>query len=444
MTPTAWLAVLIVAGWWTGLARAVFGIPVYAGVLDVGLLALCGWVLLSAIRRRSWRPAASVLAVLIVSYMVLAAVQVLNPNVPSLIAGLEGYRKTAFTMIAFFVVALDTEGSPERFFSIVAVGSLPALLWGIRQFYFPLPIDVAIVGTADASPISFHSGLTLRAYSPTAGPFHLGILAGGVAITSLVLAGRNRLFVAIGLIAGVALGLTLTRGNIIAAFLALCVTALMLTWERRGRLAVAMRGAAIVAALIFGASLGAGLVGTPPNSAVRQAIATPTPTGATPTPEPSAPSIGDVFNGVRNPLSDKNLQYRFQYWAKYVEAFLEEPWVGYGTSSAGDGFEHFYADTERRHYDPHSLYLKPALELGIVGFLLLIAILTVATRASLRSARRHEAVGVVALGLLVLVGVSGITGPMLDAYPFNVTFWACLGLLTHVRDHATHPTEAIQ
>jgi hypothetical protein len=43
--------------------------------------------------------------------------------------------------------------------------------------------------------------------------------------------------------------------------------------------------------------------------------------------------------------------------------------------------------------------------------------------------RGDEAFAMWALGILLLVGISGLTGPMLDAYPFNLLFWTVAGLL---------------
>jgi hypothetical protein len=149
--------------------------------------------------------------------------------------------------------------------------------------------------------------------------------------------------------------------------------------------------------------------------------------GASSPPTAQPPSIGEVVEGVANPLTDRNLQFRFGYWADYLQAIIERPITGYGTSAAADGFDHFYEGTGKKNFEPHSLYFKAALELGIGGFVLLMAILGYALRRAVIRARSGDEAGVFAVGILAVFVVSGLTGPMLDAYPANVLFWATCG-----------------
>ncbi len=186
---TTALAILIVLGEWTGLARGILGAPYYAAILDLALVLI---VVLAAVL--AWRadrlPDPHPLDLLIVGFAFLALIQVLNPNVPSLTVGLEGFRKTAFTVLGFAAVRLAGTRDPRPFYVIVALGSIPALLWAIRQSLVPLPIDLAIISTSGVSSISFHAGVAMRAFAPTAGPFHLGILAGTVLIIAVVFSQR--------------------------------------------------------------------------------------------------------------------------------------------------------------------------------------------------------------------------------------------------------------
>jgi O-antigen ligase len=412
MSITTWLALLIVAGEWTGLARGILGAPYYAAILDVAAIALFSVTSIRAAREGRLWPL-PLIAVLVGAYMLLAAVQILNPNVPTVLVGLEGYRKTAFTMLAFFIVLLERRGDARQFFTVVAIGSVPALLWAIRQSFAPLPIDLAIIETTSASPISFHSGAVLRAFSPTAGPFHLGILSAILIIVALVQWRLgSRWWLALAVLAGVALGMTITRANIVAAAAGLlAVGVLAAGWRERFRFAA---GAAPAMAAVLVASLIAiGAVGPAPGAEDP---------GATP-----GQDVGEVVGGVTNPLADRSLQFRFGYWREYVEAIAERPIVGYGTSAAADGFDHYYTDARHVNFEPHSLYFKAALELGIGGFILFAALLVACAVACLRSVSSDQRVGLIASGALVVVGVSGVTGPMLDAYPVNLLFWATMG-----------------
>lgn len=426
MTVTDLLALLVVAGEWTGLARGIAGAPYYAAVLDVALIGLTGYVGVRAVRAgRQWP--LPLLAVLIGAYMILSAVQMLNPNVPSLLVGLEGYRKTAFTMLAFFVVMLADGGNSRRFFGIVAIGSTAAFLWAVRQSLLPLPFDLAIIETTTASPIGFHAGAVLRAFSPTAGPFHLGVLSASVMVISLVRAVHcSRWWLLLAVLAGATLGLTLTRANIAAGVVAvLAVVVFASPWRQRVRLSVSSVPALTATALAAFVAVGAIAVpvaGVPtPSTTASEQPAQPTPT--------SRPDVGDVVEGVATPLDDRSLQFRLTFWREYLSAIAQRPLIGYGTSAAADGFDHRYEGTSSVNFEPHSLYFKAALELGIGGLVLLLVILAIAFWRSVRTLRRDALLGLTAIGIIVVIGASGLTGPMLDAYPMNVLFWAMLGWL---------------
>lgn len=418
LTPIRLLAIVIVFGEWTGLARAIFRAPVYAAALDLVLIGTFLWVVWRAVRDRPpLRPHA--LDVLVGAYAVLALIQILNPNVPSLLVGLEGFRKTAFTMIGYGIVRLSHDDDPIGFYRIVAIGSVAAFLWSLRQAIAPLPIELDIIRTAGASPISFQSGPVLRGFAPTAGPFHLGILGGAMAVISVVLARvfDDRRYLLIAALAGAALGISLTRANMIGAIAALAVV--VMVWPPMPeRVRMAARAVVPIVALGIAVTLTA-----------RTAVPTVPPL------EPGGPGsggsvvTGEASGGFSDPFEDRSLRFQFAYWATYVGAIAERPLIGYGTSAAGDGFDRLYIGTGSENFEPHSLYLKAALELGVLGFALFITLLLAILVECRRAYRRSPPTAVIGVGLLALTMVSGISGPMLDAYPFNLLFWAAVGWL---------------
>jgi O-antigen ligase len=416
---TAVLAGLIVLGEWTGLARGILGVPVFAALLDVALLGLAGTVALGFVRRREL-PRLSILMVLIGAYMALALIEIFNPNVPSLRAGVEGYRKTAFTMLAFFIVVLSGELDAGRFFRIVALGSIPTFIWAARQFISPLAVELNIISSAGTSPISFHSGQVLRAFAPTAGPFHLGILGGAILIVAVMLAAsRGPRWLLVAALAGMGLGLSITRANMVGLIVACAVLAVaaspMRERLRTAVLAVGPVGVALVSVLFAVGAL-AQSPGASPGA--------PLPGSSTP---PHGTTVGNIISTIEDPTADKSLQFRFSYWQDFAAAVREQPLIGYGTSAAADGFDHFYAGTGSTNFEPHSLYFKAALELGIGGLALLLGIFASLIVAIVRGWRFDRITAPIMLGTLTLVAVSGITGPMLDAYPVNLLFWSMCG-----------------
>ena len=305
---------------------------------------------------------------------------------------------------------------------IVALGSVPALLWAIRQSLVPLPIDLAIISTSGVSTISFHAGVAMRAFAPTAGPFHLGILAGTVLIIAVVFSLRAGRWYPLALLAGAALGLSITRGNIGATAVALVVMAIIQATPR-DRLKLAVTGApAVVLALVL-ASVAASL----PTVSVTPVAPPPAGTNGGGAAGSGAPASDEPAPELPSLEEDRSFQFRLLFWRDQLEAIVERPLLGYGTSAAADGFDDAYAGTDSRHFGPHSLYTKPALELGVIGFILFATIFVGVFVSILRIVRANRLLATISIGLFVLVTVSGLTGPMLDAYPFNVLFWATLG-----------------
>jgi O-antigen ligase len=272
-----------------------------------------------------------------------------------------------------------------------------------------------IITTSGVSSITFHSAGALRAFSPTAGPFHLGLLAACVLVIGFVFHRSNSRpwpWLALASLAAFVLGATLTRANMIAGLCALAVLVIG-SQSLRGRVrsvapAVLLVGFVLVAAVFT------------------VAVSTVGSSSSTTHPATSG-STSAVTAGVSGQLSSKNLVLRVGYWADFAKAIEAQPLIGYGTSSAGDGFRHYYSGTGHSYFDPHSLYLKPALELGLAGLAIFLAILAMALRLGLRALRTDRAIGLIWLGVLTAVAVSGITGPMLDAYPVNLFFWSMFG-----------------
>ena len=209
----------------------------------------------------------------------------------------------------------------------------------------------------------------------------------------------------------VALVLTITRANWVATALGTAVAVALLLLTSR----VSRRHVVVVCAAIL---VGAGVL-----------------TAA------AAIAGGDTWSrwqfyigSVLNPLGARNVQFRFEYWREMVEAVRANPIIGYGTSSAADGFRDVYAAAGRAYFQPHSIYLKPALEQGLLGLVLMIGILGSTIVGALRSRRHAPVAAALVGGLVTIVAVSGLTGPMLDAYPFNLFFWSMAGGL--VAEHS--------
>lgn len=452
MMPAHAVALLVGFGMWSGLARAAIGSPIFAALLDGVALVLLAFAAWSARRRGRWGRLTTV-DLLVVTFVAIAAIEIFNPNVPSPLVGLEGFRKTAFMAVGYGIARLSPRSSGGRFMRVVLILSIPALLWSIRQFFVPLPLELAIISTSGASTTSFHSGTVLRAFAPTASPFHLGVLAGSVAIGASILADRRSIrWLLIAIAAAVALGLSLTRANLLATVLALTALAMIVLVRERRRRPLVFAAVVAAVALVVAAYAASSQPPYAPPGSVRPASppATVGPdrspaatSSATPTRAPSTagsdaspgatPSVAATPPPIRVPnlLEDRSLLFRFEFWREQLSAIAQRPLIGFGTSSAADGFDRLYAGTSGRNFEPHSIYTKVLLEQGLIGFLVFLTLLARLLLIALRGVVRRvdQPFRWWALGILLLVGVSGLTGPMLDAYPFNLLFWTVAGSL---------------
>jgi O-antigen ligase len=411
LEPATAIAAVVALGAWSGYARAFVGAPVLAATLDAGLLALFAIVLV----RASWhRPRFTVIDVLIGAYSVLALIEMANPNVPSLTLAAEGFRKTAAMTIGYWIVRVSGSVRLIDFLMASVAGLVPALLMGVRQFFLPWPIDRRLIDGSGVAETTFLQAGQLRAFAPTAGPFHLGAISGyaaiGAAWLGYAVPRRRRIWIGVAVVAGLALLLTITRANWLATLTGLALGAMLVVVATRR-----VRKVARLAVVVSAIGLALALIVPPLISA-----------------NPTGDRWLFYFRSLTTPLETRNMQFRLQYWSEYTAAIAERPLTGYGISSAADGFGADYAGTGRRYFPPHSIYFKAALEMGIAGLALLIAILLVAASYGLRLARGQPALAAVVSGTVAFVAISGISGAMLDAYPFNLVFWTMIGFAVNL------------
>src|SRR3989442_9069398 len=82
----------------------------------------------------------------ICAYLGIGVLQIANPNVPSFLAGLEGFRKTCL-YISPALIGLYLGWSPRtatRFIRILAIAAVPLCLYGIKQVFSPSAFDLQI------------------------------------------------------------------------------------------------------------------------------------------------------------------------------------------------------------------------------------------------------------------------------------------------------------
>jgi hypothetical protein len=405
----------------TAILKAFTGIRFAPLVFDLGLLLACVLHLGEGLLRGKLRLGAADLLLLFL--WGLALLQMVNPNVPTMQAGIEGFRKFIFMSIAFYISRHLFHIPDFRLFAKgMILFSIPVTLYGIKQFLVMWPIDYRMIELSTSSPITFLMGGWIRPFSTMSGPFQLGLYLMVVLLLLLVMLTKAKpkpwLRLSFLLLLGLQIALlvmTRTKGNW-GGFLVGVIVLVLLQSRNPIRAALRLAGLAVVGGLVLGLIM---YVASGETRAV----------------------LDDAIVAITNPLEAPTFVFRMQLWGEEIIPALREQWLlGYGTSSAGEGLQNLYEGTTSQFFYSHNLYIKVLLEMGIIGFLAFLALVGTSMLGGLRYLYRAtnikpQAAMLLQWSLTVTVAflIAGIVIPTLDAYPANYYFWLLLGVLSRAR-----------
>src|SRR5439155_20121219 len=101
-----------------------------------------------------------------------------NPNVPGLVAGLEGFRKTCL-YVSPALIGLYLRWSPgtaTRLIRTLAIGAVPLCLYAVKQALSPSAFDLHIPDQNTAGYAVYNVFGAFRATSLFGSPFALGFM----------------------------------------------------------------------------------------------------------------------------------------------------------------------------------------------------------------------------------------------------------------------------
>lgn len=416
--PQAWIIpILIVFASINGLIKALTGIRYFPLLIDIVLIILLATGL--AIRFSINHPKLGFLDVLGLLFISIAVLEILNPNIPSLQAGIEGFRKFSFMMIGFFIgrYAIGSLTAVKRIVWVLLVIPLLLSLYGIKQYLFPTAIDYRLIDLSSASRVTYLMGGHIRAFSTLSGPFHLGIYLVCSLLLLLAILLRKRRFWFIAAILGIpqiiALLMTVTKSNWLA-LIAGGFVLILLSARRPLRMFWRITLLALIAVgLIFG-----GLQFT-------QNV-------------PELQTLNAGLMALVSPLSAPTFIIRLDLWRETVIPLIKDAILfGYGTGSAGEGLSNLFINTTSVFVTSHNVFFKIQFELGILGLTLFIIYLLFCVLHIWRANRKIQDPFLLmirdwSLAMTVAILVSGLTGAILDAYPTNLIFWLIIGISTRL------------
>ena len=147
---------------------------------------------------------------------------------------------------------------------------------------------------------------------------------------------------------------------------------------------------------------------------------------------PPDEAVAPTDDFVRSHLLSANGSGRWQFWESALDAFQSKPLLGHGAGS----YEAWWAEHGTLALfirDAHSLYLEVLAELGIVGFLLLVAAFSVGVATALIRLRelptaRAGDLAAPTAAFLAFVGAAAIDW-MWELTVVSVVAFACLALM---------------
>ncbi len=346
------------------------------------------------------------------AFLVLGVLQVFNPNVPSLPAGLEGFRRTMYQMLAVFIgiSAVRTRQDFLKLATLVTVASIPVLLYGVKQFFWMSAFDHSVIESNTAAADTWMLFGKIRAFSVFNGPFHLGLFAGLVfwLAVALFLEYRRKLYLAVAVAAASACLASLTRASVLALLLSVPV---VLFYASKGR-----RRQILLVAVGMAAGLWTLL------HAVRNS-------------HPTVDLFIQSISSLERITTDSRFDRRFSDYQEAAARITRNP-MGLGMGSAGDAMAYHFEPHNRTHTTSHNLFLRVALETGWLGLVVFLTILAAIVSAIRRLKKSGDRVLTVALsGLLGIVLLTGLTGSTIGAYPVNLLFWSLCGALVGLAGH---------
>lgn len=363
------------------------------------------------------------LDILLFFLWIIAFVGVFHPNVPGLQAGIEGFRKFIFMSLAFYLSRHLLQLRDFRLFSkAMILFSIPVTLYGIKQFFVMWPIDYRMIELATSNSSTYLMGGWIRPFATTSGPFQLGLYLMIVLLLILTILKGNivslplRLIItALFILQIILLLMTRTKGNWIGLLLG--VFALFIIQSRNPvraaiRLSIfTLLGGAI---LLFVLSQTSGVV---------------------------LSVLNDALFAITHPLQAPTFIFRIALWQEtIIPAIQQNPFLGYGTSSAGEGLSNLYEGTSSLYFASHNLYIKVWIEMGLVGLFVFLWVVGASLLKGFRQLScpiivHRETTLLLQWGIAVVIAflVGGIVIPTLDAYPPNYYFWLLLGMLSRAK-----------
>jgi O-antigen ligase len=384
VTISRWVPVSMVALVLSTMLPQTVGLVVQVSALLVPVFLYLG---------RTERIAQSVttLVCIVCVYWVLLA---FHPNVPNLFTGLLGVRLAVLALGGLVFGLAFTGRDPARVERIIVTTLVLALAVSIAVFLVNPQFNFGIERAAGFWTAQFQGRARLQGVF--AGPFHVAMAASTLVAWAMFRWRLHRFLAASALLVGLVAGY-LTAIRSVYPAVAVAVIAFVMQSS-----AISTRAKRVV-------------------SLVVAAFAVIVISGQTDN------QVLGVIDTIFNASEDTRLTGRFVGYGLGLEMVGRSPVFGWGAGSAGDGLAGNFSASE--HLTSHNFFLMTAIEGGITGLLLWVALICAIVVWLVRS--NQTAFGLAVLGIFI---VFGLTGSAIAALPVTWYMFALVGLAIATRD----------
>ncbi|PWB70809.1 hypothetical protein C3F09_08635, partial [candidate division GN15 bacterium] len=341
------LSAAIVLSLYINLGKVLFGSRYFTLLADGAVGLLGGWVILThLLSGKRFRP----IELLTLGFMLLGLAMILHPNVPTWLAGVEGYRSLMFQMLGLLIGLRAVRDSKDFFLliKVVAIAAFPILLYGIKQFFVLSSFDYALIASNTAGLDTWQLFGKVRSFGLFNGPFHLGLCSGVVfwLAIGLWLKGKREGWLAVAVIAVLACVASLTRSSVVALIGSIPLVLFFVYRRYRFKVAVVTISAAAVVAI------GSFVLRSQWEELGR---------------------MMDSISSVESIAEDSRLTTRFEGYRRAAGVVVEHP-MGIGMGAAGDAMSRYFEPYGKIHVTSHNMFLWVLLETGVLGLVLFLSV----------------------------------------------------------------------
>jgi len=354
----------------------------------------------------------TLISITLVIYSAYLICEAFNPNVPD-VDGWFFSTKRYFVFVLLYSIAYDLIDTPEKlryFFKFWIAFSFAAALYGCYQKWFGyLPMEMHYIRSSPVEYKLLYQGGSLRIFSFLSDVVSFGVLSGGMAVMTLLLAINEKVkktkyilrFFTIVFILGMLYSGTRTTYFMIPAGLALYI---LLTIQNKRTLLVMFASFMALFLVMF----------LPINNAALN-------------------RFRSAFNSKDESLNVRDMNRH------YIQPYIYRHPFGGGISTTGAEGKRYYPAHPLAGFPPDSGYLKIALEQGWLGFFLLIIYnLSIFYQGiSYYFRMRHKEYKLfmaTLLATLFSIIITQYAQVSMGQFPHTIFIFCCLSLIKRLKD----------